>query len=405
MNETFLILSAALILAYGLISAVAEKSILTPHMVFMLAGVLFSPLGLDLIDLKPNTPSVVLLATVALVIILAADASQADKKVLRKASSLPVRLLFIGLPLTILSGIGIGMLTFPSLGFASVIFLALVLAPTDAALGQAVISNEAVPVKIREALNVESGLNDGICLPAIFAVLYYMGAEVEGGSENTNWLGFAAKQILLGPVAGAIVGIGGGKLIDASANRGWIDVGLQRLLLPALALLAYTLAEAIGGNGFIGAFFAGFTLLVKDQSVRKATQNFSESEGSILSLLTFLILGLVMIPDTIDHWNLHTTIYALLSLTVIRMVPVALCLTGCKLDWRTLLFMGWFGPRGIASILYLLMLIDSLGAKGYETVIATGIQTIVFSVILHGITAAPLAKKYGGHEANTEPSA
>lgn len=400
MNETFLILAAALLLIYGLFSARAEKGILTPHMVFMLVGVLFSPLGLGLIDLKPETPGVVLLATVALVIILAADASQANKKVLKKASSLPVRLLFIGLPLTILAGIGIGMLTFPAIGVASVAFLALVLAPTDAALGQAVISNDAVPTKIREALNVESGLNDGICLPAIFALLYYMGAQVEGASDSTNWLGFAAKQILLGPVAGAIVGIGGGKLIDAAANRGWIDEGLQRLLLPALAILAYALAEAIGGNGFIGAFFAGFTLLVKNESVRKETQDFSESEGSILSLLTFLILGLVMIPETIGRWDIQTTIYALLSLTVIRMVPVALCLTGCKLDWRTLLFMGWFGPRGIASILYLLMLIDSLGKDGYEVIIATGIQAIVLSVILHGMTAAPLAKRYGASQAS-----
>jgi NhaP-type Na+/H+ or K+/H+ antiporter len=398
MNETFLILAAGLILVYGLVSAVTEKSILTPHMVFMLVGVLCSPLALNLIDLKMETPAVELLATVALVIILAADASQADKKVLRKASSLPVRLLFIGLPLTILAGIGIGMLSFPALPMAAVIYLALVLAPTDAALGQAVISNEAVPVKIREALNVESGLNDGICLPAIFAVLYYLGADL-GAPDSPHWIKFAAMQILLGPVAGAIVGIGGGRLIDYAAGRGWIEGSIQRLLLPALAILAYALAEAIGGNGFIGAFFAGFTLSVKNESVRKETQDFSESEGTILSLLTFLILGLVMIPATLSHWNLQTTIYALLSLTVIRMVPVALCLFGCKLDWKTLLFMGWFGPRGIASILYLLMLVDNLGVKGYEIVIATGVQAVVLSVLLHGITAAPWAKKYGASEA------
>ena len=399
MTEAFLIVAALLIVTYGLFSGLAERSILTPHMVFVGIGVLVSPLGLGLLDVELNQPSVQLLATVALIIILAADASQADKSVLRKASNLPTRLLFLGLPLTILAGIGIGLLTFPALGVASVVFLALVLAPTDAALGQAVISNPAVPVKIREALNVESGLNDGICLPAVFAVLYYLGADV-GEGESTNWLVFAAFQILLGPVAGGIVGIVGGKLIDLAAARNWIDENIQRLLLPALALLAYAFAEAIGGNGFIAAFFCGFTFAAKSQSVRKETQEFSEAEGTILSLLTFLLLGLVMIPASVDHWSGTTTLYALLSLTVIRMLPVAIAMFRTGLDKQTVLFMGWFGPRGIASILYLLMLTGSLGIKGYETIVATGIQTILLSVLLHGITAAPLAKRYGATHAS-----
>jgi len=402
MTEQLLVLAAALILAYGLVSGIASRSIFTPHMVFMFAGVLVCPIGLGLIDLQMSAPAMQVLATVALVIILAGDASTTDKKALGNAKSLPLRLLAIGLPLTILLGWALGVLIFPALGVASVLYLALVLAPTDAALGQAVISNEAVPVKIREALNVESGLNDGICLPAVFAVLWYLGADL-GEEQTTHWGLFAAKQIFLGPVAGGLVGIVGGKLIDAAAKRNWIDDGMQRLFLPALAILAYALAEMIGGNGFIGAFFAGFLLAIRTEAVRKETQHFDESEGSVLSLLTFLILGIVMIPSALDHWTLQTTIYALLSLTVVRILPVALCLIGTGLDLHTVLFIGWFGPRGIASILYLLILIGALGVEGYEIVIATGVQTIIFSVILHGITAAPWAKKFGAAEAVTSP--
>jgi NhaP-type Na+/H+ or K+/H+ antiporter len=155
----------------------------------------------------------------------------------------------------------------------------------------------------------------------------------------------------------------------------------------------------IGGNGFIAAFFVGFTFAVRTESVREETQEFSESEGMILSLLTFLILGLVMIPSTVEHWTLNTTLYALLSLTLVRIIPVAIGLIGTKLDWQTLLFVGWFGPRGIASILYLLMLVSNIGTEGYETVLSTGVQAILFSVVLHGATASPVAKRYGALEA------
>ena len=174
-----------------------------------------------------------------------------------------------------------------------------------------------------------------------------------------------------------------------------MDPSFGRLTLPAIAMLAYALAEAIGGNGFIAAFVSGFTLAVKTQSVREQMMDFGETEGTLLSLLVFLILGLAMIPGVVEYWNVTTTIYAILSLTVVRMLPVAISVIGLGLDLRTTLFLGWFGPRGIASVLYLLLLVEYLGSSGYEILIATGVQTIVLSVLLHGVTAAPLAKRYG----------
>ena len=222
-------------------------------------------------------------------------------------------------------------------------------------------------------------------------------------TTSFGWLAFAALQILLGPVAGALVGIGGGRMIDVAAGRNWVDPGFGRLTLPAIAMLAYAVAEAIGGNGFIAAFVSGFTLAVKTRSVREAMTDFGETEGTLLSLLVFLILGLAMIPHAVEHWSVTTTVYSVLSLTVVRMLPVAISVIGMRLDLRTILFMGWFGPRGIASILYLLLLVQYIGASGYETLIATGIQTIALSVLLHGVTAAPVAERYGrwmsAHEA------
>jgi NhaP-type Na+/H+ or K+/H+ antiporter len=402
-NETVLILAAGLLLVYGTFSQLASRSIVTPPMAFMLVGLLVGSMGLGLIELELDNEAVALLATVALTIIVCSDASQVDRRELRRIRQLPIRLLLVGLPLTMVLGAAVAAFTFPGLELAAVTLLAVLLSPTDAALGQAVITSEAVPEPIREAINVESGLNDGIALPPIFALMFFLGADM-GDAGAHGWLAFAALQLLLGPVAGVLVGVGGGRVIDLAAARQWVDPNFGRLTLPVIAMLAYALAEAIGGNGFIAAFVSGFTLGVKTPSMRKQMMDFAETEGTLLSLLVFLTLGLAMIPGAVAHWTLTTTVYAVLSLTVVRMLPVAISVLGLGLDLRTILFMGWFGPRGIASILYLLLVVQYLGLPGYETVIATGIQTIVLSVLLHGLTAAPLARRYGSWAASRDSS-
>jgi len=400
-NENFLILAAGLALAYGAVSRVANDSVVTPPMAFMGVGLLFGPLGLDLLDIPIANEAIALLAEVALIIIVCSDASQVDRREIRKVEQLPIRLLFIGLPLTMALGAGIAALSFPGLEWAALVLIALILSPTDAALGQAVITSESVPLPVRESLNVESGLNDGIALPPIFIALFLLGADLSDIPRH-DWISFAALQVLLGPLAGSVVGLSGGRLIDYAAGRGWVDPNVGRLALPAIALLAYALAEAIGGNGFIAAFVSGFMLGVRTPKIREQMQEFGETEGTLLSLLVFLILGLVLIPKTIDDWSWQTTCYALLSLTVARMLPVAIAVVGMRLDLRTVLFLGWFGPRGIASILYLLLLVQYLGSTGYETLIATGTETIALSVVLHGLTAAPIARRYGRWESKHE---
>jgi len=392
----FLILAAALILIYGLFSALAERSVLTPPMAFVFSGLLLGP-GLGVVDIGYQSGTLEFLATVALVIIVCSDASQIDRASIRKIRSLPVRLLFIGLPLTMLLGTGLAMLLFPAAGIAAAALLAVLLSPTDAALGQAVITSEEVPQSVREALNAESGLNDGIALPPIFALLFALGASL-GDIPTDNWLRFTTLQLVLGPLAGALLGGGGGRLIDLASQRGWVDPGFQRLTLPAIAMLAYAVGEAIGGNGFIAAFVSGFTLAVRTGAVRERMQEFAETEGTLLSLLVFLLFGLVMVPESWQYLTPTTTLYAVLSLTVARMLPVWLSVLGLGLDLRTVLFIGWFGPRGIASVLYVLLWVRYLGFEGHEVLISTGVQTILLSVLLHGLTADPFAKAYGRWE-------
>jgi NhaP-type Na+/H+ or K+/H+ antiporter len=273
--------------------------------------------------------------------------------------------------------------------------MAFILSPTDAALGQAVVKSEVVPNRIRQSISVESGLNDGIALPPILFCMAILGAhsEVHGG----DWPGFLLKQVTLGPVVGLAVGYIGGKLIEQMSGRGWMEETFQRLSVLPLAIMAFAFAEMVGGNGFISAFAGGIGLRLGASSVqiRHRMQEFGETEGTQLILIVFLIFGLAMLPVAVPYWGWPALIYALASLTVLRMVPVALSLTGAKLDWKSIAFIGWFGPRGIASVLYLLMTLAAIGFAGNEQFMSVIMLTVAISVYAHGISAVPLSRRYG----------
>ena len=395
-HHQLLIFFALLIFSFGLFSRFAERNSVTGPMVFMTVGILASPLVFNLFSATPELAPVTLVAELALMLVLFIDASLIDLKVLRDApSKIPNRLLLIGLPLTMLFGTGLGVLMFGSISIWAILLMALILSPTDAALGQAVVKSEAVPSRIRQSISVESGLNDGIALPPILFCLAILGAhsEVHGG----DWLNFLIKQVTLGPVVGLAVGYVGGKLIEQMSSRGWMEETFQRLSVLPLAILAYAFAESVGGNGFISAFAAGIGLRIGATSVqiRHRMQEFGETEGTQLILVVFLIFGLALVPALVPYWGWRELFYALASLTVLRMVPVAISMIGGKLDWKTVAFIGWFGPRGIASVLYLLMALSAIGFAGHERIMSVIVLTVAISVYAHGISAVPLSKRYG----------
>ena len=389
-----LIFFALLIFAFGLFSRLAERNSVTGPMFFMTVGILASSLGL--LDVSHDLGPVKLVAELALMLVLFIDASLIDFGSLRRATpKIPTRLLLVGLPITMLFGTGLGVLMFDSVGIWAIVLMALILSPTDAALGQAVVKSEDVPSRIRQSISVESGLNDGIALPPILLCMALLGAEA--GEHEGAWLGFMIKQVTLGPVVGLAVGWVGGRLIQNMSDRGWMEETFQRLSALPLAILAFAFAEFVEGNGFIAAFVAGLGLTMGATSahVRHQIQEFGETEGTQLILVVFLIFGLAMVPVASQYWGLPELIYALASLTVIRMVPVAISLIGAKLDWSTVAFIGWFGPRGIASVLYLLMAIAAIGFVGYEQIMSVIVLTVTISVYAHGISAVPLSRRYG----------
>lgn len=354
------------------------------------------PLALDVFAPKVDGPLVKAIAEITLLIILFSDAARLDCGRLLRERDLPFRLLAIGLPLTMVLGTLVALPMFDGVAWPLLALMALVLAPTDAALGQAVVGSPHVPERIRRAINVESGLNDGIALPPILALLAFIGSM--GRIDAEHWIAFALLQLTVGPVAGALVGWGGGRLIEAASKAGWMNPTFQRLSCPALALLAYAAAESFEGNGFIAAFVAGLWLGVRSPEIRERMEAFGEAEGQQLSLLVFLVFGVAAVPQVLPYWDLAAIGYALLSLTLVRMLPVALSLTGAGLHWRGVLFVGWFGPRGIASVLYMLIVVDRIGFEGHERVVSVITLTVLLSIVAHGLTAVPLSRRFGAYQ-------
>jgi NhaP-type Na+/H+ or K+/H+ antiporter len=394
---------ALVILLFGAISRRAERSPLTPPMFFIAAGCLVSEHGLGILQLDVTGSVVRALAEVTLVVVLFTDASRIDLSCLRREEGLPIRMLGIGLPLTILLGTAVGVALLPGFGWLEAALLAAILAPTDAALGQAVVSNPLVPVRIRQTLNVESGLNDGIALPVVLVLAASAGAT-EGEIDAAHWLRFAALAVTLGPAVGISVGWAGGRWLERGVATGWISTPFLRLSSLGLAFLAFAGAELVGGNGFIAAFVAGLTLGNVGRNVCGTLYEFGETEGQLLTLLVFLIFGAVLVPDAIAHSSLVTFVYALLSLTLIRMLPVGLSLLGTGLRVPSVAFLGWFGPRGLASILFALVVVEEGKLPIGPILEDVVVLTVLLSAILHGASAYPFARRYGAWAAERAPT-
>jgi sodium/hydrogen antiporter len=398
-NPTFLepamvdfVVLASVVFAFGLVSRRLEGTVITAPIVFVAAGVVLGPAGLGLVEFGLDDHTVLLLGEIALAIVLFTDAARINLPSLRQNAGLPLRLLGIGMPLTIALGTAAAALLLTDLSFWEAAIVGTVLAPTDAALGQAVVSNPRVPARVRQALNVEAGLNDGLSVPflALFLIL-----AVEAGRLSANlWVRFALEQVGLGALVGVGVGLAGGWLVRWASKRGWMTDSSQRLALLVLAIIAWALADQIGGNGFIAAFVGGLAVGPTVERVGEQLIRFTEAEGQLLNLSVFFVFG-VLVVGLMEPLSWQVALYALLSLTLVRMLPVAASLVGTRLRGVSMLFVGWFGPRGLASIvLGLIVVAEAPMLAGREEIELVVALTALLSVLLHGVTAAPLSAAY-----------
>ena len=389
--ENNVLLVALAVLAFALFAGRLRGTSVTAPMVFTAAGLLLGQAVLGVLDLNVDNGFVSALAEATLVLVLFTDASRMDLRTVGREHSLALRLLLIGLPLAIVVGALAGKLLFPALSLAAAGLLAVTLAPTDAALGQAFVDNRSVPQRIRQTLNVESGLNDGLAVPFL-TVLLDVALHQAGSAWRYALL--LAQLVGVGALVGLAVGWLGGRVLVWSASKEWATDSTQRLGTLALPAMAYAGSQLLGGNGFVASFVAGLAVGTAARSLLKGTTAFAEAEGQLLTLLTFLLFGSVVAGQVLTRLSWPVIGYALISLLLVRPISVALSLLGSGVAPSTTGFIGWAGPRGLASIVYAVLIADA-GVPGADVVFGVAAWTILLSILLHGLTAAPISNLYG----------
>ena len=391
MSVSDLAIVAALVFGWGALSARLERFDVTAPITFVVAGLLLTHGPLEILYVAPSHELIKELAEFTLALVLFTDASRVGLHELRADAGLYVRLLGAALPLTI----GLGTLLALALVSSGNIWLALLvgaaLAPTDAALGAGMMANPVVPARIRRLINVESGLNDGIATP--FVSVAIAGAAT-GGEVAGHGPGVAVAELAVGILVGVAVGGAGGLLVNTARRRGWVAEGFAGAALLGLAVCAYASGVALHGNGFIAAFVGGLAFGTASGRRGRPLVPFVEETGALVSLLVWLTFGAVEVAPAVESLTWQIVLYAVLSLTVIRMAPVAVSLIGSGLGRATIALVGWFGPRGLASVVFALLALEELAGSAARQAVTVITITVLISVVVHGATADPLATRY-----------
>jgi NhaP-type Na+/H+ or K+/H+ antiporter len=392
MDAWALAAAALVLMGYAAISGRLGSTPVTQAMVFVAVGLLAGNPALELIEADAAGQFVRHLAEATLALVLFTDAVRVRLGRLRRESLVPARLLGIGLPLTIVAGTLAGLALLPGLDLWTAAALATMLAPTDAALGLPVVSNRRLPSRIRQGLNVESGLNDGVCVPLL--IIFLTIAEAEEGAAHVEPLRVIMEEIGFGAVAGLAAGALGAWVLRGFAARGWMEGTWKQINAVVTPVMAYMVAVALGGSGFIAAFVAGIVFRAVAGGQAEATTHLAEESGELLNAVTFLLFGAVLLGPALGDVDWRLVAYAVLSLTVVRLLPVALAMVGTGLRRVTVGFLGWFGPRGLASIVFVLLLLEETELPQRSLLLASVTVTVALSVYAHGLTAWPGANRY-----------
>jgi NhaP-type Na+/H+ or K+/H+ antiporter len=384
---------ALILLGFAAISGRIEGTSLTAPMVFTVVGIVVGARALGLVDLEQHGEEIKLLTEATLTVVLFSDASRIDLRTLRGEAGVPARLLGIGLPLTLLVGFVVALALFDGLAWAEALLLAVILAPTDAALGQAVVTLKRLPSRVRQSLNVESGLNDGICVPLFFIVLAIAQAE----ETSLGWrdaLRLVLEELGYGALAGAVAGSVAAAAVVVAGSRGFISAPWLQVVPLAGAALAFGIAQPIGGSGFIAAFVGGAFFGGLRRRQGGDVSYLIEEASALLAAVTFVVFGAVLLVPALEDVTWQIALYALLSLTIVRMIPVGMAMVGTGARRPTVAFLGWFGPRGLASIVFALLLVEEGGLPNADVILIVTFVTVGASVFAHGVSAAPLARRY-----------
>jgi NhaP-type Na+/H+ or K+/H+ antiporter len=409
MSTTTAAVLAVLVFGWAVFSGALARRNVTGPLIFATVGYVLANPSWGPMPVDVEASSIHLIAEVTLALLLFTDAARVNVRELRADATLPVRLLGLGLPLSVIAGAVIAG-TLLGLPWGLALFLGAALAPTDAALSVQVINDERIPMRLRRSLNVESGLNDGIATPIVTVALAVAASQLGHTSETLSLeLGTALRELGVGVVIGAVLGGAGALALNRASRLDWIAPGGRRLAALALATSALAVTLAVDGNGFIAAFVAGIAFGAfadREELDLERINELPELGGELLALVVWFLFGATLLPIAFEHLSGPVIVYALLSLTVVRMVPVAVSMLGAGLDRPTTAFLAWFGPRGLASVVFALLAIEELGEADEATMVgvAAVALTVAASILLHGLTAGPGGRRYVQRE-HADPTA
>lgn len=382
---------AIIVFLFSVIAGGLEKTIISGPMVFIAIGLALGNYGFQLIGSDATATDLRFLVDITLALVLFSDAAHANLNVVKKQLLYPSRMLLLGLPGTILLGLGVALVCFDTLTLLDAAILATMLAATDAALGKAVISDKSVPEPVREGLNVESGLNDGLCVP-ILLILLSIAAYGAEDVTAAHALTLVAEEIGIGLAVGLSFAFIGAKLLEYSAAKEWLSEVWVQLTVATIAIASFCVAQTLHGSGYIAAFSGGllFGHLLSQHTHKLVLA--TEGIAELFAMLTWILFGATVVGLVFVALTWEVLIYSILSLTLVRMLPTYLCFIGTKVPTKERLFMGWFGPRGLASLVFAVLVIDAKieNASFLAVIVST---TVLLSLISHGITAKPFSKK------------
>jgi len=383
-----------MVFLYSLVSRRVEKTWLTAPILFMAAGMLLGGSPAVTGGLALDRTGLLLVAELGLVMLLFTDASRIRPRVLKGRPNLPVRLLSVGMLATIALGAVVAKALFAELTWWEAGIIAAILAPTDAGLGQVIVNSALVPERIRQALNIEAGLNDGLSVPFLMLFIALAASAAEGASGSAVLTRLLVEQLGYGVLVGAGIGLGGGWLLALARRNAWMAESSAQLGVVALPLACAIASHATGASMFIAAFVAGLTTQWGFPDVGRHSVEFTEEWGQLLNDFVFFLFG-VLVAQQWAHFGWPVVLYGVLSLTLIRMLPVAIALRGTGLAWPTVLFMGWFGPRGLASIVLGLVYLEQEARLAGESTIRLAVMaTVLLSILAHGLSAQPGIRRY-----------